>query len=117
MYILEKERPFSDIKSLLELQRENGVSTCHGKGSKCQEFVDILAEIMEENPKNVLENNFLAVMNDGFEARKTREEKELWSVFFCCGKVIELLLKFQNMRKFGGVTSAATKKMPSQLLV
>ncbi|XP_064605788.1 zinc finger protein 862-like [Liolophura sinensis] len=112
--IVLKERPMSDLKDLIELQKKNGVTFVSGKCNKvaCREMVSYLAQALRDDVQNILQNcSFFACEQDGSEARKTREEKELIYVKVVIrGEPLELLLKCQKMTDFGGVSAANLKR-------
>ena len=55
--------------------------------------------------------NFFSLQQDGTEARKTKEEKELvYAKVVIRGKPVELFLKCQRMNDFGGVDAISLKK-------
>ena len=80
LYIVE-EVAFRKFKSLVDLQRRNGVkagSTDKLNKTVCVEMIDILAEVISEMMKDYLEKTrFVLVSGDGSQAWKTGMEKEL----------------------------------------
>lgn len=66
---------------------------------------------IRDDIQHILQNcNYFSCAQDGSEARKTRDEKELVYVKVVIrGEPVELLLKCQQMSKFGGVTGASVK--------
>lgn len=113
VHIVLKEKPLTDFESLIAPQKKNGVKFVTGKLThhRCREFIGYLSKAIREDASAILQNaNFFGCEQDGSEAHKTREEKELvFSKVVIRGKPVELLLKCPKMSDFGGVSAALTK--------
>ncbi|KAK6171748.1 hypothetical protein SNE40_018183 [Patella caerulea] len=112
--VVMRERPMSDYMDLIELQKKNGLQfmTAQNNSHSCREFIKYLALAIREDITKLLGYaNFFSCEQDGTEARKTRDEKELvYAKVVVRGKPIELLLKCQQMNAFGGVDASAIKR-------
>ena len=119
LYTVEEELVFRKFKSLVDLQRRNGVkagSTDKLNKTVCVEMIDILAEVIREMMKDYLEKaRFVSVSEDGSQAWKTGKEKDLiYGKFLVRGDVglspSTFLLACQAMKDFGGVNADAKKE-------
>ena len=81
LYIVEEEVAFWKFKSLVDLQRWNGVkagSTDKINKTMCVEMIDILAKVISEMMKDCLEKaRFVSFSGDGSQSWITGKEKEL----------------------------------------
>lgn len=83
LMVVAKERPFSDLWDLIELQTKNGVKYVSGKNNSeaGRGMIAHLLGAVHQGVEAVLKNcSFLACEQDGWKARKTTEEKE-WILY------------------------------------
>ena len=108
------EKPFADFPFAIKMQKRNGLEFLPGKDDEhsCSIFVHFLAEALRSDIKSILSlSYFFAGEMDGFEARKTKDAKELiYCKVVIRGQQVELFLKCQKMANFGGVDAASTKQ-------
>ena len=72
--------PLKHFSVLVKCQKQNGVSLIRGKqdGKAAREFISSIAEAVTEKVAVVLTgSDFMSILSDGSQARKTRSEKEL----------------------------------------
>ena len=72
--------PFSHFKVLVKCQRENGVRLIQGcdDGRAAKEFIHSIATAAKEKVAAILaDSEFLSMLSDGSQARKTGEDMEL----------------------------------------
>ncbi|XP_064596785.1 zinc finger protein 862-like [Liolophura sinensis] len=116
--IVRHERPFSDFRSLVTLQRKNGIKLLSGKDTDkcCRQFVSIMAAILRQDiAKMLLRSNFFSGLMDGSQARKTGSEKELiYAKIAVNGCTVELLVKCQDMAEIGGEDARSLKQAYDQ---
>ena len=119
LYIVKEEVAFWKFKSLVDLQRWNGVkagSTDKLNKTLCIEMINILAEVISEMTKDYLEKaRFVSVSGDGSQAWKTGMEKELiYGKFLVRGDLglspCTFLLACQVMKDFGGDNADMAKE-------
>ena len=118
MYIVEEEVAFRKFKSLVDLQRRNGVragSTDKLNKTVCSEMIDNLAEVISEMMDYLEKARFASVSGHGSQEWRTGEEKELiYGKFLVRGDVglspCTFLLACQVMKDFGGVNADTTKE-------
>ena len=111
MYIVEEEVAFRKFKSLVDLQRRNGVragSTDKLNKTVCSEMIDNLAEVISEMMDYLEKARFASVSGHGSQAWRTGEEKELiYGKFLVRGDVglspCTFLLACQVLKDFGRV--------------
>ena len=114
LWIAVEELPALKFKSVIALQRANGVDLPkEGKDSReaCKIMTEILADTVRKDIKNIVDCHFLSGLSDGSEARKTREEKELVYIKLVLNGVpVTLFLKCQRMIDYGGTDAGAVLK-------
>ena len=111
MYIVEEEVAFRKFKSLVDLQRRNGVragSTDKLNKTVCSEMIDNLAEVISEMMDYLEKARFASVSGDGSQSWRIGEEKELiYGKFLVRGNVglspCTFLLACQVLKDFGRV--------------
>lgn len=77
---LNPNLPLHQFKTLVKVQRDNGVRliTGHDDSKSCQEFITHIADAIIEKVGVVLaSSHFMSILTDGSQARKTGSDKEM----------------------------------------
>ena len=73
--------PLSQFKTLVKVQRENGIRFSligHNNGKTAQEFISYITEAITEKVAIILASaHFMSILADGSQARKTGSNKEM----------------------------------------
>ena len=106
--------PLSHFSVLVKCQWQNGVSLMHGKqdGKAAREFISCIAESIAEKVAVVLaESDFISILSDGSQARKTKSEKELiLTRVEHAGLPCYFVTSLIEMANFGGTDADSIKK-------
>lgn len=120
LHIALNERPLSDFPDLINLQKKNGLKFLEGKSHEkaCAEFIDLLAETVKDDIKNILSNvRFFSITMDGSQPRKTGTEKELlYGKVVIRGQAVELLLECIHVDDYGGDAANLKRAVDDVLL-
>nr|XP_054749696.1 zinc finger protein 862-like [Lytechinus pictus] len=106
--------PLSHFKTLVKIQKENGVRLLQGTDSSdaCKEFVSEIAEAIRETVAVLLCNSTaFSVLTDGSQPKKTGSEKELVMVRFEKGGIpCYYVIGLQDIDEYGNPSAANLKK-------
>ena len=78
LHIVRTNGSLRGLRDLVNLQRSNGVKMMFEKDSTsaCKAYIKILSKCVSSDVKSILEKvDFVSVLSDGSEARKTKEEE------------------------------------------
>ena len=105
--------PLSHFEVLVKVQRTNGVKLIQGKhdGRSAKEYISALAEAVEEKCAVILgSKNFMTLLSDGSQARKTKSDKEMVMIRIeRNGLPCYIVASLIEMSEWGGTGAEALK--------
>lgn len=106
--------PLKHFNILVKCQRQNGVKLVQGRqdGKAAREFIEFLAKSVFGKVSSIIrEKDFIAVMSDGSQARKTGSDKELVLTHTKRGGVPQYFVTaILEMSQYGGVDAESLKR-------
>ena len=106
--------PLKHFEVLVKCQKQNGVKLIQGKqdGRTAKEFVHCISESIVEKVTVILaSSNFMSVLSDGSQARRTESEKDLILTRIERGGLpCYFLISLAEMSDFGGTDAESIKR-------
>ncbi len=111
--------PLQHFEVLIKCQRKNGVRLIKGKSDShaCKEYIHYIADAVSEKVAVILgSSDFMSVLSDGSQARKTKKEKELILVRTeRNGIPVYFVSSLLEMADYGGANANSIKKAIDQV--
>ena len=111
--------PLQHFEVLIKCQRKNGVRLIKGKSDShaCKEYIHYIADAVSEKVAVVLgSSDFMSILSDGSQARKTKKEKELILVRTeRKGMPVYFVSSLLEMADYGGANANSIKKAIDQV--